>query len=856
MMPRVLRAPLLQCVLFLLGCLACRAALPAPGALALPEGAAAGATDFVLVREGRCLPVVVERGAGEPVRRAAEDFAADLARVSGLGSGGVGQATAAHCVLVGRVGAGGLIDRLIAEKRLGAGDLAGQWEATHIEVLDRPLPGVERALVIAGSDERGVIFGLYDLSRALGVSPWHWWADVTPRRNPVPALRSGAFRQGPPAVQYRGIFINDEDWGLQPWAAKTHEPEAGDIGPKTYARVCELLLRLRANTLWPAMHHCTAAFNSNPENARVAARHGIVMGSSHAEPMLRNNVREWTADPKLYDYTQNREGVLAYWEQRVRENAGYENLWTLGMRGIHDSAMQGAKGVDAQRAQLERIFADQRALLDRHVAGGSARAPQVFCAYKEVLEVYRSGLVVPPGVLLMWPDDNFGFIRNLPSAAEAARPGGNGIYYHLSYLGRPLSYLWLNTTPPALIWEEMTRAWRHGARREWILNVGDIKPAELGMEFFLGLAWDADRRGPDAQPRFLREWAAREFGAAHAGGIAALMELYYNLNYTRRPEHLQGWLPGEKPRPGPFTPAEAELRLADFARLRADAERIAALLPADRRDAFFQLVLYPARGSAAANQRFLAIDAWRRLADSEPAEARVQAALAWEAHRLLEADTRFYNEGLAGGKWRHFMALEPADKQWKGMRIEAPVMPPEPAGADAGAGLPEAGAAPTKCVSNNPLQGTAAGALPVLLKPRPPLGDGLAWQRVDGLGRRGDAVALMPSRVAPAAQLQVPAQLEAEFTVPAPGPRTLRVTLLPTHPVRSGETRRLGVLVDGVPAGVLEIPPADGGPEWTQAVLAGVRRFTLPLTLSSAGTHRLMFSSCDAGLVLDLVEVE
>lgn len=821
------------------------------------DGAQAG--DFALVREGRCVPVVVEAGAGEAVELAAKDLSADLARVTGLPEGGVVKAGAGvampdYCIWVGRIGAKGLVDALQRAGRMEVTRLAGVWEAGVTQVVEAPGEGVKGAVVIAGSDVRGAIYGVYDLSEALGVSPWHWWADVPVRRRAAPVVKAGAHARTEPAVQYRGIFINDEDWGLQPWA-KALEPEAGGIGPKTYDKVCELLLRLRANTLWPAMHACTPAFNSNPANAVVAARRGIVMGSSHAEPMLRNNVREWTVDPHDYNYVKNAQGVSAYWEERVRSNAAYENIWTLGMRGIHDSGMQGVKGVAEQREVLERIFADQRAMLDRHVPGGAAQAPQMFCAYKEVLEVLRAGLEVPDDVLLMWPDDNFGFVRGLPDAAGLKRQGGHGLYYHISYLGRPLAYLWMSSTPPALIWTEMTRTWRAGVRREWIVNVGDIKAAEPGMEYFLRLAWEADKAGPESAREFLRGWAAREFGEAHAEEIAALMEAHYAFNYARKPEHLQGWMPKETPRVGLFGAAEGAARFEEAGRLGRETERLGALLPAEHADAWFQLVAYPVRAAAAAHRRFLAWETWERAVKTGAIDPEPWSARAHAAHAELAVLTKHYNEAVAGGKWRGVMQEEPADKDWKSMRIAEPRLP----GAES----------VSKSQLQEPATSVADGPEPaprddegwrVLALPSPvqPAGaGGPAWVAVPGLGRTGDALALIPPFWASEPSTLAP--VDFPVTVPA-GVATgreleVRVSLLPTQPARAGALRKLAVLLDGKPAGVIDVPAADGGDVWSRAVLSGVRVFRLRVPAVAAGSHTLRFSSCDAGLVVDRVEV-
>jgi hypothetical protein len=396
------------------------------------------------------------------------------------------------------------------------------------------------------------------------------------------------------------------------------------------------------------MHPGTRAFNSFPENAALAGEYGIVMGSSHAEPMLRNNVGEWTAPAAAYDYQANPDGVRKYWEERVAANARYENIYTIGMRGIHDSSMQGPKDTAGRVALLERIFADQRALLAKHVDPQVERVPQLFVPYKEVLAQYRGGLRVPDDVTVMWTDDNFGYVRNFTGAQERGRAGGFGVYYHLSYLGAPMSYLWLSTTPPALIWEEMRRSYDAGADRVWILNVGDLKPGEIGTEFFLSLAWDVKRYGADAQPAFLKAWAAREFGDAHADEIAALMTDYYRLNFRRRPEHLQWWLPKESPRRSPLTEAEADARLRASVDLRARVEALAPAIAPPRRDAWFELVAYPVLASSLANERFI-----------EGERGNQAAALA--ANARIDKLTDWWNTGLAGGKWRHIMAQEPAD---------------------------------------------------------------------------------------------------------------------------------------------------------------------------------------------------
>ncbi|MGK6319432.1 glycosyl hydrolase 115 family protein [Sphingomonas sp. DT-204] len=756
----------------------------------------------------------------EVVRIAAADLRRDLERVSGArGNNGAE-------IWLGTLGRYPAIDRLAKGGAIDVARLRGAWESFVIAVVERPAPGVPAALVIVGSDRRGTAYGAYELSRAIGVSPWHWWADVTPEHHPVIRAAPGASRFGPPSVKYRGIFLNDEDWGLEPWAARTFEPEHGTIGPKTYARLFELMLRLKANLLWPAMHKVTRPFNADPANARLADRYAIVMGSSHAEPMLRNNVGEWKGPAETYNYAANPEGVARYWRERVQANARYENVWTLGMRGIHDSGMMGPATDAERRRLLERIFADQRAMLRRHVDRDVARVPQVFTPYKEVLNLYRGGLAVPDDVTLMWPDDNFGYIRHFPDAAERRRSGGSGVYYHLSYLGAPLSYLWLSTTPPALIREELGRAFDLGARTMWVANVGDLKPAELATDYFLRLAWDVP--GTRARPidAEVAGWAGETIGRDVAAEIAGIMAEYHRLNFARRPEHLQWWLPGEVPRPSPLDPADADMRLTAFERLTERVRMLAARIVPDRRNAFFELVEYPVTASALANARVLEAEAHDRLRDTDPAEAGRRGAAARAADTALAELTRHYNEQVAGGKWRGIIAVEPADGQWRRFRITPPVLP-APAALPADVEPPHRLAPPSRlAIEADAAEGTPAG-----------------WRVVDGLGRDGAAVtAVRPTRLA--------------YTVTLPPGRWRAVVeVLPTYPNGEKEPFGLALSVDAGQPVRLAAERRTGDAAWARAVLDNRIDLVLPEPLSG-GDHRLSVALDGPGVILDRIRFD
>ncbi len=577
------------------------------------------------------------------------------------------------CIVVGRHD-DPAVAALARARRIDLSVLQGGWER-YVRRTIRS--GGRTILLIAGSDRRGAIYGVTDLSRAIGVSPWNWWADVTPRRRARVTIDDAPVVSRTPSVRYRGIFLNDEDWGLQPWAARTYDPAKGNIGPRTYARVYELMWRLKANTLWPAMHSISTPFYGDPGNAPLADAYGIVIGTSHAEPMMRNNLREW--DEALrggFDFTRRPDAIADYWRERVAATRAQEDIYTLGLRGIHDGPMQGAETNAERQAVLEKVFGVQQSLLSTTLGRPIADIPQVFVAYHELQEAYDAGLKVPADVTLMWTDDNYGWLRRLSNAAERRRPGGAGVYYHLSYWGRPHDYLWLGTTHPALIREQMGRAWETDARRMWIVNVGDIKPIEYLTQYFLDLAFD-DRLFADRPEAHLTRFMAEQFGTADAAEIAAIMMRFYDLAWERKPEFMgfgeTEWVTPNRPT-GYVTAdgGEAQDRLAAYRALAARAEAVAARMPADRRDAFFELVLYPVRGAAGLNDRILSLDLAALYARQYRAGTNAYVERARRAHAGLVADTAAYN-ALAGGKWRGIMDMaprqlpvfqEPAWPQW------------------------------------------------------------------------------------------------------------------------------------------------------------------------------------------------
>lgn len=541
-----------------------------------------------------------------------------------------------------------------------------QWESYLYKTISNPTKKIKKAFIIAGTNPRGTAYGVFNISKKIGVNPWYWWADVPVKKQSELILNQPDFYSKAPSVKYRGIFLNDEDWGLQPWAAKTFEPETGDIGPKTYSKIFELLLRLNANTIWPAMHPSTKAFFYYPDNAKVANQYQIVVGTSHAEPMLRNNVDEW--DKNNYgdfNYKTNKTNVLNYWETRVKEAKNIDAIYTIGMRGVHDSGMEGVKNNDEAVALLDGIISDQRNLLEKHINPDIEKTPQAFTVYKEVLDLYKNGLQVPDDITLVWTDDNYGYIRALSNSEEQKRKGGSGVYYHASYWGRPHDYLWLSSTNPYLIQEEMMKAYNLNNKNIWILNIGDIKPLEYNMQLFLDMAYEADKfQNSTYIKSHQNQFYDAIFGNEFAETITKIKTNYFQLAFERKPEFM-GWSQTE-PTTQIFNTAynmfsngdEIEKRINDYQNLEAQTKTIQKQLPENLKSTFFQLVSYPVQAASNINKKFLFRDKAINYAKQGRKSATKYKTLSNEAYQNIELLTKEYNQ-ISNGKWQGMMDMKP-----------------------------------------------------------------------------------------------------------------------------------------------------------------------------------------------------
>lgn len=692
--------------------------------------------------------------------------------------------------------------------------LEGRHEAFLMKVLEGG------KLLIAGSDKRGTAYGVLELSRQLGVSPWEWWADATPEKREVFHLPVGYALMQEPTVPYRGIFLNDEDWGLLPWSNRTYEPhkDKNHIGPETYRRIFELMLRLRANTLWPAMHECTLPFFLTEGNREAAADYSIFIGTSHCEPMVCNAAGEWSRRGEGdYDYVNNSEEVYNFWEKRVQEVAGQDNIYTLGMRGVHDGKMQGAKTVAEQKAVLERVLKDQRGLLAKYVNEDVTQVPQAFIPYKEVLDIYHAGLEVPEEVTLIWCDDNYGYIRHFPTEEERARKGGNGIYYHISYWGRPHDYLWLNTLSPALAYQQMGEAYDRGIQKMWIINVGDIKPGEYLLELLMDMAWNLDGVRRIGWQEHERRFLTREFGRSIGDELDKVMKSYYRLNYIRRPEFLGNTRTEEKApawkvvKDLPWSENNIQHRLDEWKELSDKVDRLSRLMLREKQDAYFHLVKYRVQASAQMNEKLLKAQLARHgKADWAESDA---------AYDSIVSLTRIYNEGINNqGKWRGMMDYRPRklpvfDKV-KRDTVDTPMHKNR---------LVQMSWHPMYCVSGNPIPCEGLGYLGTAALI--PQGTSVTYE-AEGLGAEGisDSVDIV-------------------------------LAFVPRHPVND-KSLRVALSIDGGKPHMVDYATKGRSEEWKENILWNRAKRIVRVPIDPMkGSHTFTLTALDEGIILDEIYI-
>lgn len=833
-------------ILALLGLHFCAASEAKIGISASPSPDA-----VAIALQGKTTIVAYDEKEALCVGKAVNLFAEDIHKVTNCKTSIINQLGDAQqpMVVAGTFGKSRLIAQLLKTCKINAKDLKGTWERYKI------LPIIYKGnpiIAVIGSDKRGTAYGLMELSQKIGVSPYYWWSDLPVAHNDNLYL-SGELTSASPAVKYRGIFINDEDWGITPWAARTLDKKLGNIGPRTYSKVCELLLRLRANMLGPAMHACSSAFYSQPENKVVADSFGILITTSHCEPLLLNNAAksEWDIQKDgEWNYKTNQARIDEKWNNRLKEASKYDNIYTTAMRGLHDEGLRGNLPLDERVTLLQKVIENQRKMLSEHIGKKATEIPQIFVPYKETMAVYEAGLKVPDDITLVWVDDNYGYMKRVSNPEEQKRKGGSGVYYHLSYLGAPHDYLWVNTTPPVLMYEELKKAYDTGADRYWLLNVGDIKPMDLGILSFMDMAWDMKNYTYDRAYRFQSRYLAQTYGLRSEKDYQQLLDSYYTLAWSRKPEYM-GWErewddlahTGLKDTEFSFRNySEAQSRLAEYQKISDIVDRLQNELPAEKQDAFFEQIGFPVKGSYQMNRKFLMAQLnHEQLKLANYGETNWAARQMQEAYDSIQSLIQQYST-IREGKWDHYL------------------------------NLPE-GFTPTTLYFKKPAVTLCEGIAErsVDLTPRKPvyqdcyvvnLGDFSKKQEADnckiqllnGLGYSNQVVQLgAPSAQAPSSATTISYQLpkiESDSI-------TIIIYSVPFWPLYKGLDNRIGISLDEGEKVVFNNTFREYDVVWKSQVMrnSAIKRLTFQIDKNKA-SHTLQFHCVDPGQMLQRVVID
>ncbi len=542
-----------------------------------------------------------------------------------------------NVIAIGTIQQSAFLKQLVAQQKINTSAIQGKWEASLMQTLANPAKGITNALIVAGNDRRGTAYGVAELSKQFGVSPWYWWADVPVEKHSELYIKPGVSITDAPKVKYRGIFINDEAPALSGWSKE----KFGGFNHKFYENVFELILRLKGNYLWPAIWG-NAFYADDSLNIRMADKYGIVIGTSHHEPLMRAHDEWRRVGGGPWNYETNADKLKQFWRDGMKR-ATNEKIVSVGMRGDGDAPMSR----ETATALLERIVADQRTIISEVTGKPAAETPQLWALYKEVQDYYDKGMRVPDDVTLLLADDNWGNLRKLPKLNEKPRKGGYGIYYHFDYVGGPRNYKWLNTNPLPRIWEQMHLAWEHNVRDIWIVNVGDIKPMEFPISFFLDYAWNPEKINANDLTAYSEYWAEAQFGKPYAKEVTYLISRYAKYNGRRKPELLDA---NSYP-----TLDEWKTVVGEYTDLLKKAETLNNQLPATSKDAYFQLVLHPIKAMTNLYELYYQVALNKDAYQHKWKETNVYADRVKELYANDSLITREYHQ-LNNGKWNQMMS--------------------------------------------------------------------------------------------------------------------------------------------------------------------------------------------------------
>jgi hypothetical protein len=596
----------------------------------------AGQEYLSLVESGKPVQVISDINDYAGVIRAVGDLKDDFRKVSG----NLPSVSGKTAIIVGTAGKSAIIDKLARDGKIDKNELAGKNEKYVIQTIDNPTGDIQKALIIAGSDKRGTIYGIYELSAQIGVSPWYWWADVPVVKQTNLYVKPGKYTDGEPSIKYRGIFINDEAPAFQGWCVE----KFGGVNSKMYEHIFELILRLKGNFLWPAMWG-NAFYDDDPQNGVLADEMGIVIGTSHHEPLGRAH-DEWRRYGQgAWNYNKNLKALQDFWRGGMERMKNYETIVTVGMRGDGDEPMSESADI----ALLQGIVKNQRDIISKVTGKKPEETPQVWALYKEVQDYYDKGMRVPDDITLLISDDNWGNVRKLPDLNAPKRKGGYGMYYHFDYVGGPRNYKWLNVTQIQRVWEQMNLTYSHGVDRLWVVNVGDLKPMEFPISFFLDMAWNPNRFNANNLQQWTEQWCTQQFGKKYAAGTARLLNLYTQYNSRVTPELLNEKTYSLE------NYNEFETVVNDYKNLALDAFRLYNLLSAEYRDAFDELVLFPINAVCNLYEMYYALALNKKYAAQNDQRANAFAGKVKEYFTRDSLLTVHYNKEIAGGKWAHQM---------------------------------------------------------------------------------------------------------------------------------------------------------------------------------------------------------
>lgn len=784
---------------------------------------------FELAGKSGAAPVVTAPADYAGVADVAAWFVNDLNRVTGQTASCFQSElpAAKQVVLVGTIGKNRWIDQLASDGKLDLSDLKGQRERSLTEVVENPFPGIEKALVLAGSDKRGTIYAMLNLSRAMGVSPWYWWADVPVDKHEAVYVKAGRYLTDSPKVKYRGIFLNDEEPALGGWVRE----KFGGFNADFYSHVFELILRLRGNFMWPAMWG-KAFFDDDPANGVLADKLGIVMSTSHHEPMGRAQEEWHRYGSSSWNYTQNAKVLSDFWQKGMERNKNWETLVTVGMRGDGDEAMEEGTNISL----LEKIVKDQRKIISNVTGKKAEETPQVWALYKEVQDYYDKGMRVPEDVTLLLCDDNWGNVRKLPDVNAPVHKGGYGMYYHFDYVGGPRNYKWLNVTQIQRVWEQMNLTYTHGVDRLWVVNVGDLKPMEFPISFFLDMAWNPEQFNAQNLFQYTEDWCAEQFGAQYAQESARIINLYTKYNSRVTPELLNDTTFSLE------NYDEFERVRDDYRDLAMDALRLYNLIPNAYKDAFDELVLFPTNACSNLYEMYYAVAKNHQMAAENNPEANCWAD---EVKACFDRDsllTIHYNTQIAGGKWNHQMDQirigytywqQPEQRKMPAIiRVEVPEAPQSQLAFDEADGYVSIEAANYQLAKGS---------------------DKIHWEVIPDLGKTGSGVSTFPANAYPSAADSV--YLEYAVNLKSTGTFNLYVLVSPTLNFNANKGLRYAVSFDGGPEQIVNINGTyrgELGPWQAERIIKTSTRHEI----QTSGLHRLRIRVLEPGIILQKIMLD